>query len=565
MSPRRVLPGIGLPSWHRWEMTARTRSFAAVLTGLALAAASLVAAPAQAAVGDITNFPLNAGSGPRDVVVGPDGNFWVTNAGGNSVSKVGLNGAVLGTYPMTTANAGVRDIAVGPDGNLWVTMTTANKIGRITTAGVVTEFAIPTADSQPIGIAAGADGALWFTQFAGNKVGRITTGGQVTNEYTIPTANAGLWGITPGPTGSSRMYFTESTAGKVGYVTLTGQISETALQSATSAPRGITVQNGSVWFTMYGINAVGNLVNDTTVAQIPTVTQPNDITVGPNNSMWISAGSQQIAYLNNVGATQGTYTTSAANTLPQGLVLGGDGNIWVALQGANALGRVTSGETPVSTAAPAITPTAGVIPGTALNVSNGTWNPTPTTYTYQWQRCTQNVASSCTNITGATSAAYTATTADNGTYLRAGVAGSNASGAAATVYSALVVVGRANPTPSPTPNPTPAPATGPTATIGTNVTMEIDAPAKQKRTKRKTYDVDFSTTDVKGTVTIVMKNGGRVKTFANIPVTDGAVSVSWKVPKKWPLKRTTVTATYTPASGSQYSAGQVFDTVRILQ
>lgn len=560
-----MLPDQVLDPWHRGGMTNSLRALrpVALIVGLALAASGLLAAPAQAAVGDITNFPLNAGSAPRDVVVGPDGNFWVTNSGGNSVSKVSLAGAVLGTYAMTSANAGVRDIAVGPDGNLWVTLTTANKIARVTTAGVVTEFGIPTADSQPIGIAAGADGALWFTEFAGNKVGRITTSGQVTNEYTIPTANAGLWGITPGPTGSSRMYFTESTAGKVGYVTLTGQIAETALQSATSTPRGIVVQNGSVWFTMYGANAMGNLVNDTTVAQIPTVAQPNDVTVGPNNSMWVSAGSQQVAYLNNVGATQGTYTTSAANTLPQGLVQGSDGNIWVALQGANALARVTSGEMPVSTAAPAITPTVGVIPGTALNVSNGTWNPTPTSYTYQWQRCTQNVASSCTNIAGATASAYTATTADNGVYLRAGVSGSNASGPAAMVYSALVVVGKASPTPSPTPNPTPAPATGLTASIGANAVMDLDSPANQKRGARKTYVVDFSTTDVKGTVTFVMKKGGRVKTFANVPVTDGAVSVSWKVPKKWPLKKTTVTATYTPASGSQYSAGQVFGVVKI--
>ena len=38
------------------------------------------------------------------------------------------------------------------------------KIGRITTAGVITEFAIPTANGEPLGIAAGPDGALWFTR-----------------------------------------------------------------------------------------------------------------------------------------------------------------------------------------------------------------------------------------------------------------------------------------------------------------------------------------------------------------------------------------------------------------
>ena len=58
------------------------------------------------------------------------------------------------------------NIVAGPDGNLWFTETSrsTHKIGRITTAGVVTEFSIPTgATSGPGGIAAGPDGNLWFT------------------------------------------------------------------------------------------------------------------------------------------------------------------------------------------------------------------------------------------------------------------------------------------------------------------------------------------------------------------------------------------------------------------
>src|SRR4029077_187725 len=46
-------------------------------------------------------------------------------------------------------------------------------IGRITIAGMITEFPIPTANGEPLGIAAGPDGALWFTESNGNKIGRI--------------------------------------------------------------------------------------------------------------------------------------------------------------------------------------------------------------------------------------------------------------------------------------------------------------------------------------------------------------------------------------------------------
>lgn len=90
-------------------------------------------------------------------------------------------------------------IAVGPDGALWFTESVAGKIGRITTSGVITEYAIPTASGYPYGIVAGPDGALWFTELQAQKVGRITTAGSVT-EYPVsgnPSPN-----ITAGPDGA---------------------------------------------------------------------------------------------------------------------------------------------------------------------------------------------------------------------------------------------------------------------------------------------------------------------------------------------------------------------------
>ena len=39
-----------------------------------------------------------------------------------------------------------------------------NKLGRITTAGVITEYSVPTGGSQPLGVALGPDGNIWFTE-----------------------------------------------------------------------------------------------------------------------------------------------------------------------------------------------------------------------------------------------------------------------------------------------------------------------------------------------------------------------------------------------------------------
>ena len=101
-------------------------------------------------------------------------------------------------------------ITAGPDGALWFTGLSGNRIGRITTAGVITEFTVPTADSVPIGITAGPDGALWFTerQRQPDRADHHRRGRSPSSP--VPTANSGPIGITAGPDGA--LWFTERTA-----------------------------------------------------------------------------------------------------------------------------------------------------------------------------------------------------------------------------------------------------------------------------------------------------------------------------------------------------------------
>jgi hypothetical protein len=64
--------------------------------------------------------------------------------------------------------------------------------------------------------------------------------------------------------------------------------------------------------------------------------------------------------------------------------------------------------------------------GQTLRAGPGTWTGTETiTFTYQWRRCTNASASSCTPIAGATARTYVTTAADHGMRLRAAVTASN--------------------------------------------------------------------------------------------------------------------------------------------
>ena len=111
---------------------------------------------------------------------------------------------------------------------MWFTEDAANQIGRITTAGVITEYLVPTANSYPELIMARPDGALWFTEYSRNKIGRITTAGIVT-EYAAPTGpsgfGTGLGAITTGQDGN--LWFTQlaNEIGEAVFVTATLNVS----------------------------------------------------------------------------------------------------------------------------------------------------------------------------------------------------------------------------------------------------------------------------------------------------------------------------------------------------
>lgn len=167
-------------------------------------------------------FPSDTPSnvGISGMASGPDGNVWFFSSSPsnpNEVVAVSMTtSGVVTTYPLPqlTSTAGCG-FAKGPDGNLW--FCDGNNIGRLTTAGALTLFAIPTPNSMPSGIAAGPDGNLWFVELVGNNVGRITPTGVVA-EFTIPTANSAPTWIVAGPDGF--MWFTERHGLKVGKVHL---------------------------------------------------------------------------------------------------------------------------------------------------------------------------------------------------------------------------------------------------------------------------------------------------------------------------------------------------------
>jgi virginiamycin B lyase len=259
-------------------------------------------------------------------------------------------------FTVPTANSQPKGIATGPDGNLWFTEYKGNKIGRVTTAGVFTEYTVTTTASEPNDIVAGPDGKLWFTESQGSNIGSITTGGTVA-EYATPTSGAEPLDITTGADGA--LWFTEGSATNFGRITTGGSAIEYPTNGAPG-PRTYGIATGSD-DNMYVTTAFdGNSVVQASTAgavlqnyalpnTFPSQGGPMRITSGPDGNLWFGEADSNI--IGRV-TTSGTFTPFTVpepfqqnNPAIPGITTGPDGALWFTECASGFVGRITTSGT----------------------------------------------------------------------------------------------------------------------------------------------------------------------------------------------------------------------------
>jgi hypothetical protein len=129
---------------------------------------------------------------------------------------------------------------------------------------------------------------------------------------------------------------------------------------------------------------------------------------------------------------------------------------------ATATTTTTTVQAPANTTPPSISGTAK--DGQQLTASNGSWTNSPTSYTYQWQRCASD-GGSCAAIAGADSRQYTVSTSDVGHRLRVQVTAHNSAGSGGATSAATGVVVAAGSAPANTKAPSISGAVQESATL----------------------------------------------------------------------------------------------------
>lgn len=268
-------------------------------------------------------FPLPvAFSAPLMTLFDAEGNFWFTAADSNMLGYVTTaelrNGTSAGidefapvnqTYPWTFSSPVTQvllqssleipsQIAFSPDGSsIWITEHGASTFDRLDVSSrVLVKYWTPKPESSsypnslPNGVAVDSSGIVWMAVHYGNAIARFDPSSSQLIEYQIPCCSGGLAATL--------------------YLTLGG--------------------GGTVWFTEFNGNALGELIPDSSVLGPSIMVSAGAATVGSSASITAlftlslpnSARSPEAAHLSVTGITgSGSLQNATASFYPQQMEL----------------------------------------------------------------------------------------------------------------------------------------------------------------------------------------------------------------------------------------------------
>jgi streptogramin lyase len=292
--------------------------------------------------GRVTEYTLREpeGSEPIAIAQGPDGALWFTESQGEKIGRITTAGKIT-TYNVPTRNAVPYGITAGPDGALWFTENNADKVGRITTAGQFTEYKIPTSGvAFPLGITVGSDRALWFVE--GGFIGRVTVSGQFSR---FPAAPLG-W-ITSGPDGALWFGNGLGSGGGIARLTTGGALTQYPVGGGNVFFDAVGPDQ-RIWFTQESGCALDSLGAITTAGQIqqypaPSCSEPTGIAAGPDGAMWFAELRDDHIDRITLSGHITRYKVPSGGAGPFGITAGPDGAMWFTERRANKIGRITTG------------------------------------------------------------------------------------------------------------------------------------------------------------------------------------------------------------------------------
>ncbi len=252
--------------------------------------------------GVVTEFDLPGIINTAGIVTGPDGKLWATHSnGGGGVFRFATTDPRGGADVPVSDITDARSIVVGPDGNLWTA--SGDKAIRITPVAVPVATSFTVTGMAAHDIVRGGDGLLYIAEGgsgAGHVVG-LTTDGRPTLY-----ATGGGQGVAAGPAGQIAYTNPVNSPEQIGRIA-PGTLRPLTTDVANIDPTGIVLGNDGVyWIANFGSSTLSRFTTDGVVTAFPGLSAgsgPRWIAAGPNDTLWVGLETaQSVARVTGVSA-----------------------------------------------------------------------------------------------------------------------------------------------------------------------------------------------------------------------------------------------------------------------
>jgi virginiamycin B lyase len=223
--------------------------------------------------GQVTEFRVDGGGFPHDIVQGPDEVLYFSS--NNGLGRIGTDGAVA-PFIVAPFSVGGQDLD-SHAGDIWITDFNARSLWRYDIAsGEFTEF--PIGDGSlfgPSGLAVDSSGRVWFGASAEQGVLGLLDPAVVDDPQTPARENVTTFPVAAVPNGltvaaDGKVWFTDRFNDTVGFLDPADdhQVHQFPTLTPGAGPQQIAAAaDGSVWFTQANIGNAARITPDGTITE----------------------------------------------------------------------------------------------------------------------------------------------------------------------------------------------------------------------------------------------------------------------------------------------------------
>jgi streptogramin lyase len=308
-------------------------------------------------------------NGTNFLAIDADGNVWVPNFDGDSVTEMSPSGALIGNFAPAAAEFDASDnLAIDAVGNVWVGNFGGASVSELlagcsTSSCTGLNFTPDGANfDNPQGLAIDTSGDVWVANPGSNSVTKLTSSGALVGNFEPDGANFDVPQFIAIDT-AGNAWITNIVGNSVTELTSSGDLGGNFFPegAAFDDPGGIAIDTvGNFWIPNELGDTVAELLAGCSTAACTglnfspagsNLDESISIAIDSANHVWATnAGGNSVTELTSSGGLAGNFAPIGAGFAePDGLGIDASGNVWMANAGGSSVAELIGAARPVLT------------------------------------------------------------------------------------------------------------------------------------------------------------------------------------------------------------------------